>query len=224
MQCSIAVFFLCSYLSTCIVTSDYVVKWLETMIFSWILMVTSVIYNILSPDNPNRVWHIETCVHYVLLVIFPHRSEQGKVHPGVSLINQALVIHSFTILQRFAQLYFTPVILDSGDSRKWLITSLNRLLYWKVEFQSLLLFSIQLNLNFFSEKWIYVINKHWISNHSTLKRWHSKQSGKWYSIISGKYMFQPPFLKVKFLFSWSVPLEKENLTFQLYFTTTSPLH
>ena len=88
------------------------------MIFSWILMVTSVIYNILSPDNPNRVWHIETYVHYVLLVIFPHRSEQGKVHPGVSLINQALVIHSFTILQRFAQLCFTPVILDSGDSRK----------------------------------------------------------------------------------------------------------
>ena len=35
------------------------------------------------------------------------------------------------------QLCFMPVILDSGDSCKWIITSPNRLAHWKVRFQSL---------------------------------------------------------------------------------------
>ena len=59
------------------------------------------------------------------------------VYPCVSLINQVFVICSFTILRRLTQLCFTWVILDLGDSRKWIIPSLNRLVHWKTGFQNL---------------------------------------------------------------------------------------
>ena len=78
---------------------------------------------------------------YVLLVLFYQvKANEGRlsyVYPCVSLINQAFVICSFTILQRLAQLCFTWVILYFGDSRKWIIPSLNKLLHWKAGFQSL---------------------------------------------------------------------------------------
>ena len=65
--------------------------------------------------------------------------ETKDVYPCVSLINQVFVICSFTILHRLAQLCFTRAVLDLGDSRKWIIASLNRLVHWKVEFQSLII-------------------------------------------------------------------------------------
>ena len=59
------------------------------------------------------------------------------VYPCVSLINQVLVICSFTLLHRLVQLCFTWVILDLEDSCKWIIASLNRLMHWKIRLQSL---------------------------------------------------------------------------------------
>ena len=83
-------------------------------------MVMSVIYNVLSHHIPNRVWHIETYAHmFYYLLFFQAEANEGRlsyVYPCVSLINQVLVIRSFKIL--LAQLCFTRVILDSGNSLK----------------------------------------------------------------------------------------------------------
>ena len=68
------------------------------------------------------------------------------VYPYVSLINQVFVTY-FTILHRLTHLCFTQVILDLGDSHQRIIPSLNRLMHWKVEFQSLLALH-GVNLNF----------------------------------------------------------------------------
>ena len=59
------------------------------------------------------------------------------VYICVSLINQVFVICSFTISRRLAQLCFTRVVVDSGDSCKCIIASLNRLVDWKFGFKSL---------------------------------------------------------------------------------------
>ena len=61
---------------------------------------------------------------------------KNKYH-CISLINQIFVICSFTILHRLVQLCFAWVVLDFGDSCKWIIVSLNRLMCWKFGFQSL---------------------------------------------------------------------------------------
>ena len=50
-----------------------------------------------------------------------------KFIPVPSSINQVFVVHSFTTLHRLAQLCFMQVVLDSRNSLKWVITSLNRL-------------------------------------------------------------------------------------------------
>ena len=96
----------------------------------------SVIYDILSPNIPRCVWHIKTYAH-VLLVAFSSQT-LSDAYPCVSLINQVLVIHSLTISHTLALLCFTWVVLDSGDSCKWIIISLNRFVHWKVRFQGLL--------------------------------------------------------------------------------------
>ena len=101
-------------------TLSYVIS----LFFSWIPMVMSVIYNIRSGDILNRLWHIETYAYVPLALIF-------------SLINQVFVIRSFIILHILAQLCFKQVVLDSENSHKWIIVSVNRLVHWKVRFQNL---------------------------------------------------------------------------------------
>ena len=89
-----------------------------------------------------RDFHLEEtpCTYVLLVLISLHRSKRRKtvfVHPCVSLINRILVTRSFTILHRLAQICYTRVILESRDSRKWIIASLKWLVYGKVGFQKL---------------------------------------------------------------------------------------
>ena len=137
---SIPVFFLYFYLSTSNVTSSSVIQWFQMMSFSWILVVMSVIYNILSQDIPSRVWHIKTYVHALLVLIISRQSKPRKTVLCLSLylIDKSGLSNSlFYNIKWLAQLCFTRFILDSRDSRKWIIASLNRLVHWKIEFQSL---------------------------------------------------------------------------------------
>ena len=87
------------------------------------------------------VFAISRLTHICSVVFFfqaeKYEGRLSYVYPCVSLINQVFVICSFTILRRLAQLCFTWVILDFGDSRKWIILRLNRLVHWKAGFQSL---------------------------------------------------------------------------------------
>ena len=71
-----------------------------------------------------------------------NKGRLSEVYPCVALINQVFVIRSFTILHRLMQLCFTQVVLDPGDSCKWIITNLNRVMHWKGRFQSLHLYSV----------------------------------------------------------------------------------
>ena len=50
-------------------------------------------------------------------------------------MNQVFVIHSFTILDIFAHLCFMWVVLDSQDSCKWFIASLNGLCTGRSDFR-----------------------------------------------------------------------------------------
>ena len=95
---SIAVFFLYFYLSANVTSSNI---YLDS--YGHI----SVVYNILNHDITSRVWNIKTCAHVLLVLNFQRRSERwlSFVYTCVSLINQALVIRSFTILHRLAQLF-----------------------------------------------------------------------------------------------------------------------
>ena len=61
---------------------------------------------------------------------------EQNVHPQLQIFQN--LIHSFKIFHRLAQLCFTRFVLDLGGSCKSIIASLNRLMYWKVVFQSLL--------------------------------------------------------------------------------------
>ena len=93
----------------------------------------SVIYNILSYNIPSHVWHIKTYAHmFYLFLFFQAEANEGRlsfVYPCVLLISQIFVIRSFTLLYRLAQLCFTRVVSDSGDSHKLIIASLNRLVH-----------------------------------------------------------------------------------------------
>ena len=110
----------------------------------------SVIYNVRHHNIPSCVWHRKTYGHmFYQLLFFLAEALKGRlayVYPYVSLINQVFVTY-FTILHRLTHLCFMQVILDLGDSRKRIIPSLNRLMHWKVEFQSLLALH-GVNLNF----------------------------------------------------------------------------
>ena len=103
----------------------------------------SVIYNILSHDIPSRVWLIETYAHmFYQFLFFQAEANEGRlsyVYSCISLLNQVFVICSFTILHRLTQLCLMQVFIDSGDSSKGVIASLNRLVHWKVRFQSLII-------------------------------------------------------------------------------------
>ena len=84
---------------------------------------------------------METYAHmFNQFLFFQARGNKGRlsyVYPFVSLINQVFVIYSVTMLQRHGKLCFKRIVLYSGDSRKSTIMSLNRLVHWKVKFQSL---------------------------------------------------------------------------------------
>ena len=97
----------------------------------------SVIYNILSHNIPSCVWHIKTYAHmFYKFLFFQAEAKEGRLS-YVFPCNSLIVIRSFTILWRPVQLCFMRVVLGSGDSCNLIIASLNRLVHWKVRFQSL---------------------------------------------------------------------------------------
>ena len=80
------------------------------------------------------------CTYVLLVLIFSSQSERRKAILCLSLClidKSSFSIRSFTILDKLAQFCFMWVILDSEDSRKWIISSLNGLVHWNVGFQSL---------------------------------------------------------------------------------------
>ena len=132
------------------------------MFFSWLPMVMSVIYNILSHYPKVCLAYQDLFIYVLLVLIFSSQSEQrktvlclslcliNKLSPGdlwVKIVENAVIIielmklsplewpqngHgtakwqlkkvfvvlSFKMLHRLAQLYFTRVVLDLGDSPK----------------------------------------------------------------------------------------------------------
>ena len=106
----------------------------QTMFLSWIPMVMSVIY---YPKPSLAYRDLRT---YVLLVIFSSRGKRRKTALCLSLcfIDESSLCNSFFHnITQICAVCFRRVVLDSKDSRKWIFASLNKLVHWKVGFQSL---------------------------------------------------------------------------------------
>ena len=91
-------------------------------------------------SSTNFTWSIlEYFVPYVLLaLIFSRQSERRKTvlfYPYISLINQVLVIPSFTTLHSTVMFHASHFRLGRVS---WIIATQNRLVHWKVRFQSLM--------------------------------------------------------------------------------------
>ena len=120
-------FFLYVYLSTCNMTSSNVIKWFQTMYFSWLPLVMSLSFIIHYAQHPMpclAYWDLCTCSISSHFSMPRQTKEDYLMFIHVSLINQLLVICSFTILHTLVQLCFTKNI---RDSHRWIIARLNRL-------------------------------------------------------------------------------------------------
>ena len=103
------------------VISNDVFSWIPTVMFLSFITYTHMFYRFLFFFKLKR--RKEHCLMFIAV--------------SQSLINQVFVIRSFTSLHSLVQLCFMWVVIDSGDSNKWIIASLSRLVHWKVGFQSL---------------------------------------------------------------------------------------
>ena len=116
--------------------------WFQTMLFSWIPMIISLSFIIYWVTISQAVFGISRLNTYILLVIiFSSRSEQRKtvLCLFLCLINKSSLCNSFFYNSTYTRaVMFHVSRRDSGDSRKWIMASLNRLVQWKVVFQSLI--------------------------------------------------------------------------------------
>ena len=173
---SVAVFFVLFLLPTNNVNSGNVVKWFQTMSFSWSPMVMSLSFNIYYSTTSQAVFGISRLTHLCSIssFIFSRPCEQRKTVLRLSLclidkssLSNSLFLHYYTDSKSsldnpffLSHNCFTRVILDLGDCCKWIIEIRK---YWKVEFQSLSREVHHLHLTYFSMYLpaLYTFGYHW---------------------------------------------------------------